>query len=218
MSKEIYLLSPVIYKDTISLPMIEFVLTVSSLDLSSYDLLMFTSKQAVKSAEALNPKWKEIPCLSIGSATTKQIEALGGTVAYQPTSFYGKALSEDILMKFRDKRIVYLRPKVVSFGSKAFFASNGVTLEEKVIYETRCKVYTENEKPKKNAIIIFTSPSTIHCFLKNFAWDSSYTAVVIGEATKEHLPHDINVYVSNKPLIDACVAKAKQILLSSNSK
>ena len=215
MSKEIYLLSPVVYEDTISLPMIQFSLTVSALELSSCDLLMFTSKQAVKSAEALNPKWKEIACLSIGSATTKQIEALGGRVVYQPTSFYGKVLSEDIVLKFRDKHIVYLRPKEVSFDSKTFLASKGVTLDEKIIYETTCQMYTESEKPKKNAIIIFTSPSTIHCFLKKFQWDNSYTAVVIGEATKEHLPQNVRYEVADEPTIDACVSKAKHILTAN---
>jgi len=215
MTKEIYLLSPVIYEDTVSLPMIQFTLAVDSLDISSYDLLMFTSKQAVKSAETLNPKWKEIPCLSIGSATTKQIELLGGKVVYQPMSFYGKVLSEDIVIKFRDKHIVYLRPKKVSFDSKDFLASKGLILDEKIIYETTCKMYAENEKPKNNAIIIFTSPSTIHCFLKNFQWDNSYTAVVIGEATKEHLPENVRYEVADEPTIDACVSKAKHILTAN---
>ncbi len=215
MSKEIYLLSPVVYEDTISLPMIQFSLSVTSLDLSSYDLLMFTSKQAVKSAEVLNPKWKEIPCLSIGSATTKQIEALGGKVVYQPTLFYGKVLSENIVLKFRDKHMVYLRPKEVSFDSKTFLASKGVTLDEKIIYETRCKIYMDSEKPQKNAIIIFTSPSTIHCFLKNFKWDNSYIAVVIGDATKKHLPENVRYKVAEEPTIDACVRKAKHILTAN---
>ncbi len=215
MSKEIYLLSPVVYEDTISLPMIQFSLSVTSLDLSSYDLLMFTSKQAVKSAEVLNPKWKEIPCLSIGSATTKQIEALGGKVVYQPTSFYGKVLSENIVLKFRDKHMVYLRPKEVSFDSKTFLASKGITLDEKIIYETRCKIYMDSEKPQKNAIIIFTSPSTIHCFLKNFKWDNSYIAVVIGDATKKHLPENVRYKVAEEATIDACVRKAKHILTAN---
>ncbi len=215
MSKKIYLLSPVAYKDTISLPMIQFSLTVDSLDLSSYDLLMFSSKQAVKSAEALNPKWKEILCLSIGSATTKQIETLGGKVIYQPKSFYAKMLSEDILRKFNDKQIVYLRPKEISFDVKDFLASKGMILDEKIIYETKCRIYPKSEKPKKHAIIIFTSPSTIRCFLKNFQWDYSYTAVVIGEATKKHLPQNVRYEVADEPTIDACVSKAKHILTAN---
>jgi len=71
------------------------------------------------------------------------------------------------------------------------------------------------EKPLKNAIIIFTSPSTIHCFLKNFEWDESYTAVVIGKATKVHLPVDAEYVVADEPLINACIVKAKEIVNSS---
>jgi len=54
--------------------------------------------------------------------------------------------------------------------------------------------------------------------LKNFTWDESYTAVVIGEATKEHLPENARYEVADTALIDSCIAKATQILLTSNSK
>ena len=215
MSREIYLLSPKVAEDTISLPMITFSLIASKLDFSSFDLLMFTSKQAVKSAEILNPKWKEIPTLSIGSATTKEIEGLGGEVALQPTSFYGKTLSEEILTQCKDKRILYLRPKEVSFDSRNFLASAGMDINEKIIYETKCIHYPKSKKPSKNAIIIFTSPSTIHCFLKQFKWDESYTAVVIGEATKVHLPSNACYEVADKPLISACIEKAKHLLTAN---
>lgn len=215
MSREIYLLSPKVAEDTISLPMITFSLTVPTLDLSSYDLLMFTSKQAVKSAEILNPEWKAIPTLSIGAATTKQIEVLGGTVALQPTSFYGKNLSEKILSQCQKKRILYVRPKEVSFDSKSFLASAGMNIDEKIIYETKCIQYSEDEKPSQNAIIIFTSPSTIYCFLKQFSWDESYTAVVIGEATKVHLPSNACYEVADKPLISSCIEKAKHLLTAN---
>jgi len=214
----IYLLSPVQKEGCFYLPMIDFSLIEEELVLDGYDLLMFTSKQAVKSAEALNQKWKEIPCVSIGDSTASEIERLGGTVLYKPRSFYGKSLGEDIIEKFSDKRILYLRPKVVSFDSKNFLAQAGIDLHEKIIYETLCIKYTKEDTPEKNAIIIFTSPSTIHCFLENFEWDESYIAVVIGEATKEHLPKHAQYEVADIPQIDACIAKAKQILITSNSK
>ena len=214
----IYLLSPTPKEGTIHLPMIRFSLMEEKLDFADYDLLMFTSKQAVVSAEALNSDWKRIPCLAIGEATAKQIEILGGSVAYQPESFYGKTLSQDILSDFNDKKILYLRPKVVSFDSKTFLAKSGVTLDEKIIYETSCICYEEKDKPVNGAIIIFTSPSTIHCFFRNFEWDESYRSVIIGDATKEHLTSNVKYVVSDIPSIDACIAKAKAILLSSNSK
>ena len=214
----IYLLSPIAKEGCAHLPMIDFSLLDVTLDLNSCDTLMFTSKQAVKSAEALNPEWKNIPCLAIGSATATTIESLGGKVIYQPKSFYGETLSQDIIRLFHDKKILYLRPKEVSFDSKHFLAKAGIILQEKIIYETSCISYEEKDKPAQNAIIIFTSPSTIHCFLKNFTWDESYTAVVIGEATKEHLPENARYEVADTALIDSCIAKATQILLTSNSK
>jgi len=218
MHREIYLLSPVRKEGTVSLPMISFTLHPQVIELSEYDYILFTSQQAVKSAELLNPRWKERPCFSIGSATTRQIETLGGKVAYQPASFYGKVLSEEIAMKFHDKKIVYLRPKEVSFDSKTFLENAGISIDEKIIYETHCCQYDNVKKPLKNAIIIFTSPSTIKCFFKNFSWDVSYTAVVIGKATKAHLPKDVSHVVANEATIDACIDKANDILLSSNSK
>ena len=218
MSNLIYLLSPLVKEDTISLPMIRFQTIVEEVDLSDCDVLMFTSKQAVKSIDQLNSEWKKIPSLAIGSATAMQIEKLGGKVLYQPNSFYGKTLSEDIIEKFHDKKILYLRPKEVSFDSKSFLASSGISLDEQIIYETICVDYQADATPIKDAIIIFTSPSTIQCFLKNFTWDESYTAVVIGEATKEHLPTNAHYVVADIPRIDACISKAKNILITSNSK
>ncbi|PTB83570.1 uroporphyrinogen-III synthase [Sulfurovum lithotrophicum] len=195
--------------------MIHFSITAKVLDLTSCDVLMFTSKQAVKSAEQLNKNWKNIPSLAIGSATAKQIEDLGGKVLYQPKTFYGETLSQDIIDKFHNMNILYLRPKKVSFDSKTFLSEAGVNIEEQILYETSCISYEDAEKPVKDAIIIFTSPSTIHCFFKNFSWDASYTAVVIGEATKKHLPQNVRYEVAEEATIDACVLKAKHILTAN---
>jgi uroporphyrinogen-III synthase len=211
----IYLLSPLYKEGTIPLPMIDFKLHNVALETDSYDLLMFTSKQAVVSAEALNPRWKEIPCLAIGKATANQIEKLGGNVVYHPESFYGESLAQDIIKRFKEKKILYIRPKVVSFDSKTFLAQSGIVLDEKIIYETICQKYTILEKPHPDAIIIFTSPSTIHCFLDNFGWDESYIAIVIGEATKVHLPKHVKVFVADKPLISECIVKAKEVLTAN---
>jgi len=210
----IYLLSPLKKEGTISLPMISFELVAKEIDFSSCDTLMFTSKQAVVSANAIDKRWKEYPCIAIGGATKKKIEELGGTVLFHPKEFYGEVLAKDILNSFADKKLLYLRPKVVSFDSKAYLEKNGIALEEQIIYETSCVKYSKDDKPKENAIIIFTSPSTIKCFFENFEWDSSYMAVLIGNATKEHLPSYCKFVVADEPLIDACVRKAMEFSIS----
>lgn len=212
MSRAIYLLSPTPKEGTIDLPMITFAVTARSIDFSNSDTLIFTSKQAVVTADKISPSWKNYPCIAIGPATKKQIEDLGGKVIYHPKSFYGETLSQDISQFFRDKKLLYLRPKEVSFDSKSFLEKEGITLQEQIIYETSCIKYSSEEKPSKEAIIIFTSPSSIHCFLKNFVWDESYTAVVIGKATKVHLPENAEYAVAERPMISSCIEKAQEIV------
>ena len=194
--------------------MIGFSLVADRLEMEGCDTLMFTSKQAVLSAERIDPSWKNLPTVAIGPATEKQIRKLGGTVLYRPEEYYGAVLARDLAEKFRKRRILYLRPRKISFDSRTYLAKAGIELREQIIYETHCRHYDSKEAPPEGAIIIFTSPSTIHCFLKNFAWNSSYHAVVIGRATLEHLPDGAKFTVASEPTIDACVAAARELAAS----
>jgi len=218
MHPKIYLLSPTPKKGTYALPMINFTIVAEKIDFSCCDTLMFTSKQAVKVADTIDSRWKNYPSIAIGGATRKQIEDLGGKVIYHPTHFYGESLAEDIVAFFSERRLLYLRPREVSFDAKRFLAQKGIQLHEQVIYETGCIRYDISEAPEEGAIIIFTSPSTIHCFFKSFSWHPSYTAVIIGHATKVHLPENVRYEVAKEPLIASCIAKAEEILIASNSK
>jgi uroporphyrinogen-III synthase len=218
MKRDIYLLSPTPREGTLSLPMIDFKRVASKIDFKCCDTLMFTSKQAVKTADEIDTRWKNYPCIAIGSATKSQIEALGGEVIYHPQDFYGETLSRDIAHFFKAREILYLRPKEISFDAKGYLDKEGITLHEQIIYETGCIAYKKEDAPQKGAIIIFTSPSTIRCFFQQFAWDESYTAVVIGSSTKVHLPSEVAYVVAKKPLISACIKKAQEILITSNSK
>ncbi len=217
MRRPVYLTSPVEKEGTIPLPMIDFRLTASAIDYQGCDTLMFTSKQAVVSAAQIDPAWTRFPAVAIGTATARKIEALGGTVLYHPASFYGRELAHDVLMHFQDRRVLYLRPRIVSFDSRTFLAHAGYTLREQVIYETFCREHSDAARPEAGAVVIFTSPSTIHCFLKRFGWREDYTAVVIGRATREHLPAGADYVVAGRPLIDACVVAAKKVANSSAS-
>ncbi len=211
MRRAIYLTSPVLRQGTESLPMITFRMVADTIDYQECDTLMFTSKQAVASAETIDPHWKTYPTIAIGAATAAQIERLGGTVLYHPKRFYGETLAQEVLERFRSRRILYLRPRVVSFDSRAFLAQAGYTLREQILYETVCRTYSADAAPPPGAIVVFTSPSTIHCFLKRFAWRDDYTAIVIGEATRKHLPSECDYRVAPYPLIDACLETARQI-------
>jgi len=205
----VYLTSPLRKEGVFSLPMIRFETVTDRIDYQGCDTLMFTSKQAVVCAEELDPDWKRFPAVAIGPATASRIRELGGTVLHQPEKFYGKSLAEDLAGFFRERRLLYLRPETVSFDSRAYLEQAGIELREQIIYRTACRHYRAEEAPPPNSIIVFTSPSTIHCFLKNFLWREDYRAVVIGTATLEHLPEGCRYAVAQTPSIDACVAKAR---------
>jgi len=207
-SRDIYLLSPTIRDETISLPMIEFQSTSNSIDFSEVDTLLFTSKQGVKEANKISKEWQKYPSIVIGDATQKEVFKLGGKILYTSKKFYGKDLEEVIKKRFFNKNILYLRPKVISYD----IASNLSNIKEAIIYKTSCKRYNLDSKPSKNAIIIFTSPSTIKCFLSNFKWCDDYRAVVIGDSTRSALPSYIQIYYqADKPMIDSCISKAKMV-------
>jgi uroporphyrinogen-III synthase len=210
LSHRIYLTSPLRYPGTVALPMIQFKLVAERIDYQGCDTLLFTSKQAVVSAEAIDPEWKRFPAIAIGPATQRQIEALGGEVLFRPESFYGESLAEEVATRFRNRKLLYLRPKKVSFDSRAYLAKMGIPLKEQIIYETSCRDYSSDESPEPGAIVVFTSPSTIHCFLKNFPWREDYHAVVIGESTRAHLPDGASFSIAEEPTIAACVARARQ--------
>ena len=207
----IYLLSPTKVKEIIHLPMIDFETMMKPLALGDCDTLLFTSKQAVKSADKIDKRWKEYPCIAIGKATAKEIECLGGSILYHSTEASAKSLAQTLATSFTEKAILYLRPKKVSFNIKTFLEVVGIDIKEQIIYQTSCLTYPKDKQPPVQSIIIFTSPSTIECFLKHFIWDESYSAIVIGETTKVHLPLDCQVYVSDEPLITSCIQKAKEI-------
>ncbi len=209
MSK-IYLCSPKKFDDCEYLPMIEFKRVVNSLNLDIFDAIIFTSKQAVIYTDEINSNWKSKKILAVGKATAKIAKELGAQDIYNPKKFYGKELAKDIVDKFSNLKLIYLRPKIVAFDSVSFLQNRGIDVSEKIIYNTNCIDY-KDKNLEKNSIIIFTSPSTINCFFNSFKWDSSYKAVVIGKTTLNNLPKNIDAYIASEPTIKSCIEIAQNL-------
>ena len=210
MSK-IYLCSPKKYSGTTALPMIEFEQIASEIkELEWCDSVLFSSKQAVVFADKIDSRWREKDIVAVGPATKDMAIKLGAKSVYYPKEYYGEVLARDIVELFSNKKILYIRPKVVSFDSYSYLKKHNIDIKEAIIYQTKCKEQKGVEL-EKNSIIIFTSPSTIECFFKSFEWDSSFRAVVIGKATLKHLSSDIKAYVASEATIASCVEKAREI-------
>lgn len=206
----IYLLSNSFHEGVNNLPMIQIHFYKPKLELSSYEALIFSSKNAVKALDALSLSWQQIPAFCIGVATAKEVQKCGGRVEFIATDSYGNAFAKEIGESLANKKVLFLRAKKVLSKLEEILKSLHVKLESQIMYETTCKKSNEN-KPCKNAVIIFTSPSTVECFFENFAWDESYKAICIGEVTAKYLPSSIKPFISEKQSISECICLAHSL-------
>lgn len=207
----IYILSEKKYDGAVNLPSIMIKYHTKEIDLRGYDALVFSSKNGVNAIDMINPAWRDIPAYSIGSATSQAIEDLGGRVVYSARSSYGDDFAEEIKARLSGKRVLFLRAKVVTSSLNRILKDAGVLLEEEVVYETLCTPCKDLQKPSQGAIMIFSSPSTIACFFRCFAWEESYQAVVIGYKTASFMPKNVPFLQADKQTIPSCIQLAQKL-------
>ncbi|BCD60645.1 MULTISPECIES: uroporphyrinogen-III synthase [unclassified Nitratiruptor] len=209
----IYILSNTKIEGAKTLPLIEQKFLPISIDFSLYDYLIFTSKNGVRAIEQISHTWRLKPVISIGSATTKAIKKKGGKVVWQGSEGYGDTLANEIVAHFsNDKKYLYIRPKKVVSNLVPILRQNGFEIDEVIAYETVCRACDTVQKPEPGSVIIFSSPSTVECFFRCFAWDDSYKAVVIGKQTAQALPKEISYVMAEKKSLVSCVETAKTLL------
>jgi len=207
----VYVLSDKPVEGAINLPVFEIRPLPVTVDFSRYDALIVTSKNAVAAIDATDPHWKNRPVYTIAAQTAKAVKRLGGQVRFVGKEHHGDAFALELAEPLKGKRVLYLRAAKVVSNLVAILNANGVACEEAVVYESVCKRYDERIVLPKNAIIIFSSPSTIDCFLQNADWDSSYRAVAIGQTTAAHFPPHIVAEIADTTSLASCVSKALSI-------
>jgi len=204
--KNIYILSDKKVDGAKNLPVFTINYIFSDINFFKYDALIFTSKNALYSLEHFNMDWKKIPAYAIAPMTANIIKELGGNLVFTGVTNHGDQFALEIQEKLKDKKVLYLRGNLVNI-----LRDNKIECDEKIVYESVCKKNSQNLKPPKNSTIIFSSPSTIKCFLDNFTWDDSYTAISIGKTTAKYFPQFIKPIISNTTSLEACVQKAKEL-------
>jgi len=209
--RPIYLVSntPAHDESVIHLPLLVTRWLYPAIDLSRCDGIIFTSKNGVDAMERIDTAWKKLPALCVGSATRKRVMELGGEVT-GTAGGYGDELYALVKAYHADKRWCYARPKVVASDFAQRLRREGIALEEHVVYETVCRAETVSATVPDDAVLIFTSPSALHCFLSRFSLLDSHEIVVIGRTTRDALPGR-RVHVASEPTVAACIALAKQL-------
>lgn len=207
--RPIYLLNNQIFEGVENLEVFKIQYLQNNIDLSSYDVLLFTSKNAVYSLSSFNTQWKIISSFAIAPKTAKIIIEEGGKVDFVGKSGHGNDFAKEILPLLKNKKVLYIRALEVVSNLVDILKNNNVDISELITYKTICN---ENlpKTLKNNAIIIFTSPSCIKCFFKKFKWNDSYKAIVIGKTTAKYLPKNVNYIISQSTSVQECVKLAFQ--------
>ena len=212
--KKIYLLNDDPYEDIVNLPMIKIDFYEKKINLDPFDALIFTSKNGVKAIERLDKTWINKEIYSIGQGTSKEIKKYDANLIYTSKNSYGDLFATEIKKMLKDKKVLFLRAKKVTSKLNHILRSAQIDLDEEIVYETTCRAYDKDNKPQDSSVIIFTSPSTVKCFLKNFTWSDTYSAVAIGKVTANSIPSYIKTTISMHQTILSCIDIAKSVCLS----
>ena len=175
------------------------------IDFSKYDYLIITSKQASKALKQYKKEeYIHMPSLCVSTQSAKSYEALGGEVL-EVGGGYGDDLSSIIKRFPHAKRWLYLRAKEVASDFVSTCQDDGCSIDEVVVYESVCSKDIEDVEVEDDSVLVFTSPSSVKCFLKNHTINSHAKVVVIGKTTAKALPKNVEYFISPQTTIDSCI-------------
>lgn len=203
MSNKVYLFSTSSHPDAISINSLDITLFKPDRDFSQYDYFIITSKQV---ANALAQYDKKIlkPAICISEATAMSYKNIGGEVIYTGSG-YGDDLGAKIQEYPQSARWLYLRAKVIVSKFVSICKEKGYNIEELVMYESCCSQDMQKIQVGEDATLIFTSPSSVKCFLKKNIIDEKTKVIVIGTSTAKVLPGNVNYKISKKTSIASCM-------------
>ena len=206
MKSPIYLFSTSSHPRAISVNSLDISFYKPEIDFSKYDYFILTSKQAVESLK----QYKKVqlqPALCISQLTAKSYEALGGKVLDIGLG-YGDSLEKKIEKYPLSLEWLYLRAEVVASDFVKKLQKNKYKIDEKITYESKCSQEMRDITLPDNATLIFTSPSSVKCFLKHHIINPTFKIIVIGKTTAKSLPKNSQYLISKEKTIESCLLLA----------
>ena len=211
MSK-IYLLNNQKFENVTNLEVFKINYLESDIDLKDYDALIFTSKNAIYSLNSFNKTWKELDSYAIAPKTAEIVKKLNGKLKFTGKTSHGNEFAMELIEELKDKKVLYVRAKKVVSNLVEILKKNNILISELITYETSCKEAL-NITIERDSIIIFTSPSSVECFFKNYTWHKNMKAVAIGKTTAKYFPKEINYFISPKTCVEECIKLAQKLTI-----
>ena len=205
----IYLFSTSSHPDAISISSLEITLLKPEINFSNYDYFIITSKQALHAlAQYPIEEYKKTKALCISNATANACKELGLKVL-ETGAGYGDSLIENIQKYPKPTRWLYLRAETIASDFSTKLKDEGYDIDEIVLYKSNCSKQIAKASIKNDATLIFTSPSTIKCFLKYHQFSYEHSIIVIGKTTAKNIPQNLSYKIAQEPTIQSCINLAK---------
>lgn len=174
---------------------------------TSFDLLLFTSKNAVCSV-LKNEKFellKQTKCICVGEKTKELLEKNGFEVL--DFTHYAEDLTSIISDKYFDKSFAFFCGNLRRNVLPHFFAENKIEFCEIQVYRNEL---TPQKIQEKFDAVLFFSPSGVHSFLEKNTI-ANQTCFCIGTTTSKALePYTKNIILSEKPVIISVLEKVRE--------
>jgi len=208
MSKHIYLFATSKHPDAISTQSLKVRFLKPTINFTKYDHLIITSKQTIKSlTQYKRQDFINIPALCVSKKTADAYKDFGGGILDFGDG-YGDNLINHIDKKPKDTKWLYLRAESIASNFVARCKADGYSIDEEILYVSECAKEAVEVEVEKNSILIFTSPSSIECFLKTHTIDNNTKIIVIGTTTAKALPKGLSYEISKHTSIDSCMELA----------
>ena len=208
MKNSIYLFSTSSHPDTIHINSLQITFFKPEIEFEKYDYLIITSKQiSIFLAQYDFNLYKPLKALCVSKKSARAYEKVGGEVLQ--TGFgYGDNLSEIIKSYPKTTKWLYLRAEIVASSFANDCRKDGHDIEEIVAYKSGCSDAILDVKVEDSATLIFTSPSSVECFLSGHQLKPTHKVVAIGKTTAAVLPKEIFYYISEETSVESCVKLA----------
>nr|WP_202922008.1 uroporphyrinogen-III synthase [Campylobacter sp. MIT 19-121] len=184
-----------------------------SLDLSEFEALIITSKNAIKALKRLHIKAiEDLNVYAVGAKTAKTALDYGFKEVKFPQKAYASELVAEFKEELKGKKCLYLRAKQVRSNLSQELLDLGVYLSECIAYEN--KPLKPDISLIQPAIFIFNAHSVLENFLSFYSFNEKDNIICLGQSTAKALPKGLKnkIYISQEQSLEACVSLAKSLL------
>lgn len=208
--RPIYLISKTPYEGVIHIPILTITFLHPSIDFTKYEGIIVTSKQALLALNNYAFEWENLQCICVSEGTAEAARQ-AGAVQIEVGDGYGKSIPNVLRAKKREGKWLYLRPKVIASEWVECTRSEGFEIDEAILYETTCNKEASYYSIADDAVLVFTSPSSIECFYRSYQILPSHSIVTIGKTTQSAFHSAKEVFVSPRPSVASAVELAQKI-------